>query len=292
MPAPLSRTRRTASPPSCSTLTSILPPGSVYFAAFVMRFTITCSNRVGSALTCTSSGDDETERPCARSSMSCWVVSTARATMLASRTRCLRSVILPCVIRATSSRSSMSRPSGSVPRPTRSSHGLPRAAAGAALGSVEARVVDRDRCLAGESYDDALGILGEDAGLGVTEEQPAQHARGTADDRDGKVARDRKMTMRHPVVRSVLAVARVLPHVVEPNDALPGERGCEQRGVAWCPEFLQGPAGRPALLEGRAGPSRQRVEQVVSALVVRRVVEECAELRAREDRRRVGHRLE
>jgi hypothetical protein len=150
------------------------------------------------------------------------------------------------------------------------------------LARFAASVLDRDRCLAGESYHDALGILGEDAGLGVTEEQPAQHARGTADDRDGKVARDRKMTMRHPVVRSVLAVARVLPHVVEPNDALPGERGCEQRGVAWCPE----------LLEGLAGRSRQRVEQVVSALVVRRVVEECAELRAREDRRRVGHRLE
>ncbi|QJW84412.1 hypothetical protein HK414_13425 [Ramlibacter terrae] len=49
MPMPLSRTAMTAVPPSRTTRSSIWPPGSVYFAALLSRFMITCASRARSA---------------------------------------------------------------------------------------------------------------------------------------------------------------------------------------------------------------------------------------------------
>jgi len=51
IPAPLSFTRRTTEPFSPFADTRIRPPGSVYFAAFVRRFAITCARRSSSPST-------------------------------------------------------------------------------------------------------------------------------------------------------------------------------------------------------------------------------------------------
>ena len=109
MPIPLSRTRNTTSRPSRATCTSILPPGSVYFAALLIRLPRTCARRAKSPRTPTGSSGRRSVSAWRCASMIGRLVSTAApTTSAASSASSLRS-ILPRVIRDRSSRSSTRR---------------------------------------------------------------------------------------------------------------------------------------------------------------------------------------
>ena len=152
---------------------------------------------------------------------------------------------------------------------------------GIPLCLVEPRVLDRDGGLRREPDHDALRVVREHPGLGVPEEEPAQDLAGAPPHGDRQVARDRQAPHRRAAVRHVPPVTRVLRHVVEAYDALPRERGREERRVP----------RRAKLLECLLRRTRERVE-VVAALVVGRVVEEGPELGTRQLRGRVGEGLE
>ena len=137
-------------------------------------------------------------------------------------------------------------------------------------GAVEPGLVDRDRGLDGDGRHDALGAIVEHAGLGMAEEQPAQHLAGARDHRHREIAAHRQMALRHAEIGRVLAVARILGDVGRAHDALAAEGGREHRGVARHRE----------LGERFARHAGQGVERVGLALVVDHVVEERAEGRA------------
>ena len=108
MPTPLSRTRKTTSPPSTPAMSWMCPPDGVYLAALVSRFTRICSSRVGSASSRRSVGREREHQlvlPLARRAAS-RPRRPGGVTGVASMIS-LRSWILPCVMRETSSRSSM-----------------------------------------------------------------------------------------------------------------------------------------------------------------------------------------
>ena len=118
--------------------------------------------------------------------------------------------------------------------------------------------------------------------VGMAEEQSAHHLAGARDDRHREIAAHRQMALRHAVVRRHRAVARILRDVRGTHDALAGERRMEDRRIARHPEFLEGLARR----------ARQGVQHERLALLVDDVVEERAELRARQLSRGVGDRLQ
>ncbi len=90
------------------------------------------------------------------------------------------------------------------------------------------------------------------------------------------------MALRHAVVRLVVAVAGVRGDVVAADDARTLERRVEDRGVA----------GHREALERGARDAGDRVEHVRLAAAVEHVVEERAELRARERRALLGDALD
>src|SRR5581483_1171986 len=95
---------------------------------------------------------------------------------------------------------------------------------------VEPGVVHRNRRLPGQPRDDALVPFGEDARLRVAEEEPTQHLARARDDRQGEVTRHGQVPLGHPEVWRVLPVARVLLHVVYPDDAFTAEGRAEEVG--------------------------------------------------------------
>ena len=106
-------------------------------------------------------------------------------------------------------------------------------------GPVELRLVDRDRRLRGDALHQALVALLEAAGLGMTEEEAADHFSGAADDGNRKVADDGEMALRHAVVRRVLAVAGVLCDVVGADHAFAPEGRPEHVRVPRHREFVE-----------------------------------------------------
>src|SRR4051812_46395352 len=90
------------------------------------------------------------------------------------------------------------------------------------------------------------------------------------------------MSGRHAVVWTPLAVARILGYVVAADDRRSVHRGREYRRRPRMPEIL----------ECRPRGAGKCIERELLALVVDDVVEESAELRAGQLRRRVGHRLD
>ncbi len=109
IPMPLSRTRMMTRSSSVSAWTSIRPPVSVYFTAFVSRLFSTCSSRKGSAQIRTASSGIATRSSCCLASRSGRIVSSERRMIAERSTGSFRSWILPRVIRETSSRSSTRR---------------------------------------------------------------------------------------------------------------------------------------------------------------------------------------
>jgi hypothetical protein len=114
-------------------------------------------------------------------------------------------------------------------------------------------VLERDRRLARERDDDAFRLLVEHPGVGMAEEQPAEHLAGAARDRHREIARHRQMPDRRSMMWAVVAVAGILADVRHPYDALTGERRGEDRRVP----------RRAEVLEGRARSAGQRVQQIV-----------------------------
>jgi hypothetical protein len=115
----------------------------------------------------------------------------------------------------------------------------------ASRGGIEARVVERDRRLRRQADDDALGGLGEDAALRMTEEQAAEDLAAPAHDGGGEVARDRQVAGGHAVMRRALAVSRVLLDVVDAHHALARERRTEERVLRGIPNFSKASRGAP-----------------------------------------------
>ena len=152
---------------------------------------------------------------------------------------------------------------------------------GALRRLVEACVVDGDAGLRGNAGDEALGPLGEHAGLRVPEEQSADDLARPGLDGHGEIAAYRQVPLRHAVMRRHGPVARIGEHVVQADGQLAAERRAEQRGRARVAEVG----------EGLARCTRQGVEQEGVAVLVGDVVEERAELRAAQLGRRVGDRL-
>ena len=149
-------------------------------------------------------------------------------------------------------------------------------------GAVELGLVDGDRGLDGDGRHDTLGAIVENAGLGMTEEQPAQNLAGARDHRHREIAAYRQMTLGHAEIGLVLAEARILGDVGRADDALAVEGGREHRGVARHRE----------LGESFARRAGQGVERVGLALVVDHVVEERPEGCARQPRGRIGDDLD
>ena len=85
------------------------PPGSVYLAALVSRFTRICSIRMGSTTRLTGVEGRRTVIWCRFASIKARVLSSDFSTMEARLTGSGRSVSLPVLTRVTSSRSSMIR---------------------------------------------------------------------------------------------------------------------------------------------------------------------------------------
>ena len=118
---------------------------------------------------------------------------------------------------------------------------------GIPLCLVEPRVLDRDGGLRREPDHDALRVVREHPGLGVPEEEPAQDLAGAPPHGDRQVARDRQAPHRRAAVRHVPPVTRVLRHVVEAYDALPRERGREERRVPRRAELYRWPGIKETL---------------------------------------------
>jgi hypothetical protein len=115
----------------------------------------------------------------------------------------------------------------------------------------------------------------------VAEKQAPEHFAGARDDRDGKIASDRRMALGHPSMRAGLAIARVQRDVVGPHHAL-APKGRVEHG---------GHARHPQALERRARNSRERVKPVAVAVLVDGVVKERTELRAGQLGRGLGDGL-
>ena len=149
-------------------------------------------------------------------------------------------------------------------------------------GLVEPCIVDRGGGLPRHADDDPLRPLGEDAGLGMAEEQAADHFARPRYDRDRQIGAHRQMPLRHAVIRRVLPVSRIGQDVVGAHRARAGKgrikrgRGARQRKIG----------------ERLALCARQRVERAGHALRVDHVVEERAELGADELDCGVGHGLD
>ncbi len=91
------------------------------------------------------------------------------------------------------------------------------------------------------------------------------------------------MACGHPVMRRILAVARILRHIIQANGAFAVKYRREQRGRARLGKLRKGLFRR----------ARQGVEAVrLGRLRIDHVVKECAEFRLRERRRRVRHFLD
>src|SRR5215469_5695811 len=89
---------------------------------------------------------------------------------------------------------------------------------------VEPRFLEGDRGLPSDPGDDQLVLDGEAVGLGMGEDQAANHIAGGGDNRDTEVADDRQKAVGRPLVRSILAVARVLTDIARADDARAASR--------------------------------------------------------------------
>ena len=120
---------------------------------------------------------------------------------------------------------------------------------------VEAGVVDGDAGLAGDAEHQPLGALGEDAGVGMPEDEPAEDLARPRPHRDREVAAHRQVTRRQAVVRAHRSVARIGEHVVDADRLGAAERRLEQGGHA----------RQADVLERLARRARERIELVAIA---------------------------
>ena len=81
---------------------------------------------------------------------------------------------------------------------------------------------------------------GETRGVGMAEEQAAQHSAIARHDRQGEIAAHRQMPFRHALARCVAAIALVTGDVVGTDNAQPFERRRENGGVARHGEAVKG----------------------------------------------------
>ncbi len=108
MPMPLSRTSSRTSPSAACALRTMLPPSGVYLAELFSRLAITCASRAKSPTIHTGEAGRSSSSLWPRASISGRAVSTACEITFSSSRVSLRMVILPCVMRDTSSSSSTS----------------------------------------------------------------------------------------------------------------------------------------------------------------------------------------
>ena len=116
-------------------------------------------------------------------------------------------------------------------RPSRGWPPRPRPAPPAAARTA-ARCRWRSRPAGASPGHDRLLALREDADVGVAEEEPAEHLAASGRRRRRRGSSHRQVAGRHPVVRRVLAVARILRDVVDAHHALAPEGRPEEIGVA------------------------------------------------------------
>ena len=155
-------------------------------------------------------------------------------------------------------------------------------AAGLLHARVHPGVFERDRGPRRDADREPLMMLGEAPDAGVAEEQSADDVPRPALDRHGEIAAHRQVSRGHPVVRGVVAVARILRDVSTPDHGGSLEGRLEHLGVA----------RHRKLREGLARHARNRVQRVRLAALIHQVIEERAELGRRQFRRRVGDGLD
>ncbi len=117
---------------------------------------------------------------------------------------------------------------------------------------------------------DILGLLREDTGLIVAEEQAAMHLAGLRDHRHREIARHRQVAFRQAEMRRALAIARILADVVGSHRPQPAEGRLEQFGLR----------GKPSLPKPRAALRTAHRACRIRSPSSDHVVEERAELRA------------
>jgi hypothetical protein len=93
--------------------------------------------------------------------------------------------------------------------------------------------------LAGNAGDDQLMTQREPVGLGMAEEQTAEHFAGRCDDGYREIADDRKMAFGRPFIGGVVAIARVLSDITRADDALAAESRREHCGITRLREALE-----------------------------------------------------
>jgi hypothetical protein len=146
---------------------------------------------------------------------------------------------------------------------------------------IEAGVLDGHRRLCREADREALGPLVEDAWLRVTEEEPSQHPTGARDDGHGEIADNRQVARRHTEVRRILAETFILANVGNADCGVAAEGWAEKRGITrqW------------KLFKYFARNTGDRVEGVMLATLVKRVIEKSPEVGAGERSGGIRHGL-
>ena len=146
---------------------------------------------------------------------------------------------------------------------------------------VEAGVLDRHGRLGGEADRKALRPLIEDVWLRMTEKEPSQHLTGARDDGHGEIADNRQVARRHTEVRRILAEAFILTNIGDADCAFAAEGRAEKRGIPrqW------------KLFKRFTGNTGDRVEGVILATFVKRVIEKGPEAGAGERSRGIRHGL-
>ncbi len=138
-----------------------------------------------------------------------------------------------------------------------------------------------DRRLRSDAECETLFTLPEHVRRFVAEEQAADDFTRVRFYRHGEITADRKMPSRHPVVRLVMPVARILANIAGPNHSLAMESRAEHGRVPRHRELRE-------LFTRRPG---QGVEPVTLLRVLHDVVEKRAELGAGNLSHRIGHDL-
>ena len=109
---------------------------------------------------------------------------------------------------------------------------------------VDVRIIDRDSGLGSDTRDDALGTLGKNIDVGVSEKKPADHFTRARHYWRGKITAHWQVAFRHAFVGPVMAVARVLGNIGDANQSFASKRRREDRCIARRAKFFKSLARR------------------------------------------------